>query len=65
MIKRQKSVKITDVNNRVYGPANNILPQDVLFGIWDVENCKFEYRSNIPLSSIYIHPMIENPARYN
>ena len=65
MIKRQKSVKITDVNNRVYGPANNILPQDVLFGIWDVENCKFEYRSNIPLSSIYIPPMIENPARYH
>ena len=65
MITRQKSVKITDVNNRVYGPANNILPQDVLFGIWDVENCKFEYRSNIPLSSIYIPPMIENPARYH
>jgi len=63
MITRQKPVEITDVTNRVYGPANNILPQDVLFGLWRVKDVKFVTRKLVSLSSIYSPPDIENPAR--
>ena len=65
MITPQKPVEITDVTNRVYGPANNILPQDVLFGLWKVKDSKFETRKLVSLSSIHTPPAIENPARHH
>ena len=65
MITPQKPVEITDVTNRVYGPTNNILPQDVLFGLWKVKDSKFETRKLVSLSSVYTPPDIENPARHH
>ena len=57
MITPQKPVEITDVTNRVYGPTNNILPQDVLFGLWKVKDSKFETRKLVSLSSIHNGPI--------
>lgn len=69
MIIAKNSVKLTEIENRAFGPATKINPADITFGLWTVSKhedgsySKFEYRANIPLSSIYVPPANENPAR--